>query len=161
LPDDRPALLEDFRADDLPDDFRDDGRLERDFFELELREEDFLRGEERPEDAFLDPEDFREELFFDDFFDEELLVLPSDALFLFTVAAAICFALLLDLPRFAALFLMCSYCLSSLSLQASGIRSSVRFRSTRGACVLSFVIQCKGLARISGRATRVLSCQRC
>jgi hypothetical protein len=73
---------------------------------------------------FLDRPLFFEDFFFDDFFEDffdEVLVLPSAARSLFTVAAAIRFAVPVDLPCFFALDLMCSYCLSSLLLQAFGI----------------------------------------
>jgi hypothetical protein len=76
-----------------------------------------------------------EERFFDDvlrFFDDELrffdddrffdvFVLPSEARSLFTVAAAMRFAVFVERPRFFALDLMCSYCRSSLLLHALGI----------------------------------------
>jgi hypothetical protein len=50
-----------------------------------------------------------------------VFVRPSDARSLFTVAAAICFARLVERPFFFALSLMCSYCRSSLLLQAFGM----------------------------------------
>jgi hypothetical protein len=43
---------------------------------------------------------------------------PFRARSLFTVAAAICFARLVEAPRSFALSLMCSYCRSRLSLHA-------------------------------------------
>ena len=118
----RPEDLrpEDLRPEDLrPEDFRDDFR-EDDFFDVDFRADDFFDVDFRDDD-FRDPP----ELFFDDDFLEDF-VRPSPERCLFTVAAAICFALRVDLPFFFALALMCSYCRSSLSLQASGISSSFR-----------------------------------
>lgn len=76
---------------DLFEDFFDDFR-EGDFLERLLEDELFF------EDFFDD--------FFEDFFD---LVRPSLERSLFTVAAAMRFAVLVERPRFFALDLMCSY----------------------------------------------------
>jgi hypothetical protein len=94
-------------------DFREPVDFREDFFEPP---EDFFE-----DDFFEPPEDLRDDDFFDPDFFEPLFVRPSSDRCLFTVAAAICLARLLDLPFLPALSLMCSYCRSSLSLQASGI----------------------------------------
>ena len=49
---------------------------------------------------------------------EDVFASPERARSLLTVAAAICFARLVEAPRFLALSLMCSYCRSRLLLQA-------------------------------------------
>jgi hypothetical protein len=103
--------------------------LEADFRDpVDFRDDDFF---EPPEDFFDDdffepPEDLRDDDFFEpDFFEplffEPLFVRPSSERCLFTVAAAICLARLLDRPFLLALSLICSYWRSSLLLQASGI----------------------------------------
>jgi hypothetical protein len=63
----------------------------------------------------------RDDAFFFEVFFRDFFVRPSLLRFLFTVAAAIAFARLLDRPVFPSLSLMCSYIRSSLLLQAFGI----------------------------------------
>ena len=65
----------------------------------------------------------------DFFFLPPLLVRPSSRRRLFTVAAAICLARRLDRPRLALDSLMCSYCRSSLLLQALGMMTLLQWGS--------------------------------
>jgi hypothetical protein len=118
----RDEPFDELRDDDFPDlerpevDFFEPEDLDDDFFEEDV----FFADDDFFEPDFFEPEDFEDD-FFDAPFEEADFVRPSSERCLFTVAAAICFALPVDRPRFFALSLMCSYCRSSLLLQALGI----------------------------------------
>jgi hypothetical protein len=97
-----------------------------DFFAVDLRPLDFFAARFRPPDFFA--VDLRPDFFAVDFFAVRfrpdffaVFVRPSALRSLFTVRAAISFARFVPTPRSFSESLMCSYCLSSLSLHPAGI----------------------------------------